>query len=107
MCDVELAVIQGASAGYLEASIGDVILVLYVGGKGEEIGWLYGVLLVERSTGETPRTRGWIAAWAVQRMRPPRVLCAGKKRTEEEQSLHHNAVGRCKMDVKGVHDVQY
>ena len=94
VCDLELAEIQGAGAGYLEASIGDVIRVVYVREKGEDIGWLYGVLVVERSTGDTPRTCGWIAAWAVRRMRPPRVLCAGMNRMEEEQSLHEDAVSR-------------
>ena len=92
VCDLELAEIQGAAAGYLEASIGDVIKVVYVGKKGEDIGWLYGVLEVKRFTGETPRTCGWIAAWAVRRMRPPWDLRAGMTRTEDDQRLHEDAV---------------
>ena len=105
VCDVELAEIQGAAAGYLEVSIGDVIKVVYVGRKGEDIGWFYGVLEVKRCTGETPRTCGWIAAWAVRRMRPPWDLRAGMTRTEEEQWLHEDTVRRCEMDVRGLQDV--
>ena len=71
--DPDFAALQGAAAGYLEASVGSVIQVLYVGREDEELeaGWLYGELLVDQRTGATPRDRGWIPTWAVQRMRTP------------------------------------
>ena len=76
--------LQGAAAGYLEASVGDVIRVRYVGREGEELeaGWLYGELLVKQRTGATPGDHGWIPIWAVQRMRPPGALCAVLCQTE-------------------------
>ena len=71
--DPDFAALQGAAAGYLEASVGSVIQVLYVGREDEELeaGWLYGELLVDQRTGATPRDRGWIPTWAVKRMRTP------------------------------------
>ena len=68
--DPDFAALQGAAAGYLEASVGDVIRVRYVGREGEELGagWLYGELLVDQRPGAMPRDQGWIPTWAVQRV---------------------------------------
>ena len=68
--DPDFAAVQGAAAGYLEASVGDVIRVRYVGREDEEFeaGWLYGELLVDQRPGAMPRDEGWIPTWAVQRV---------------------------------------
>ena len=62
--DPDFAALQGAAAGYLEASVGDLVRVLFVGGAGKDAGWLYGEVVLEHRTGATPREqRGWIPDW--------------------------------------------
>ena len=52
--DPESAALQGGAAGYLEASVGDLVRVLFVGGAGKDAGWLYSELVLEHRTGTTP-----------------------------------------------------
>ena len=67
--DPDSAALEGEACGYLEASIGDLVRVLFVGGDGEDAGWLFGEAVLEHRTGTTSGgQRGWIPDWAVQRM---------------------------------------